>query len=414
RLMHEQLSNSRDRYRNLFDNAPVGLVTIDTHGFLTDVNQTLCQWLGYEKNQLIGEHLNIFTNGKYQHSFFLHCRDVINSGNNSDMDIALNTRSGELLEVRINSFPTHDSMGEFSLCLCGITDISRLKSNQTNLVMLTAQLEEKVSSRTQKLEELMAGLREEVSRRTIAEEKLSRSKDEIVRAWQKEKELNAMKSRFISMISHEYRTPLTVIMTASELMESLYEECNSEEFRRKNKMIKNAVSTMTRLLENVLMVGRIESDLLEINNIKVDLNKLCRGIIDEISPKAKSDRKIILKQQKPEMIISTDPELLRTALSNILMNAVIYSAAGSPIYIILKQKRKICSITIENEGIGVEPHESESIFEPFIRGSNIGAIEGTGLGLSIAKGCIDTLDGSISVDSIPGDGAKFTVVLPCK
>jgi PAS domain S-box-containing protein len=412
--MQEKLTRTRDRYHGLFENAPVGFVLVDHQGFIVDANETLCHMLDYKKSRLIGEYITLFIDKKDQDEYHLHSKKVINKSRKAETEIVMQTSSDKKLYVKVTSFSAYDSKGEYSRCLSSFTDITELKITEAELIKLNNELEEKVNLRTADLENALAELKSEVQLRRLAEEKISKSKEEIARAYKKEKDLNALKSRFIAMISHEYRTPLTIIMTATELMEKLFRNGNEQEFLKKNNMVKKAIRSMTRLLEDVLMVGRIDSNSLATKFRKVEVIPFCEKIISDIRALDNEDHEIKLKYNNPNIQVKTDPNLLKPVLNNLMMNAVKYSDGGTCIELSLHMGRKILKLEIKDRGIGILPEESEYIFEPFVRGSNIGAREGTGLGLSIVKGCIDALDGSVTIDSLPGKETTFSVVIPVK
>ncbi len=246
-------------------------------------------------------------------------------------------------------------------------------------------------------------LKEDISDRKHAEANMLRS-------LQKEKELNELKSRFVSMISHEFRTPLTTIETAAELLE--HYEWPAEEKQERYQQIHAAVHHMTQLLEDVLFIGKVEAGKLAFNPQELDLAEFCEGLMADLQLTTRGQHILTFSvhgQAKPAQF---DPKLLRQILSNLLSNAVKYSAPGSTIQLkLFHQPTQVC-LQVQDDGIGISPQDQAHLFEPFHRSANVDTIQGTGLGLSIVKRCVDLHSGTIQVVSQLQVGTTFTVTLP--
>ena len=309
--------------------------------------------------------------------------------------------------------------------LASITrDVTARTQMEFELFKSKEELEQRVFERTEQLEKIMNELETEIEIRRNAEDKLIQAKDEITRAFYHEKELNELKSRFISTISHEYRTPLTVINTSTYLLENFYKKNNDEQFYLRVKIVQNAVKQMVMLLEDVLMFGRIEAGKLNVTYDNIDIIKLCKEQIDEIKITDKehhffvfSLKSNVLKSQDmsllpDRLIIKSNEILLRRILSNLLSNAVKYSPDGERIELEIIDDFTDINIKIKDSGIGISDEEKRKIFEPFYRGTNTGTIAGTGLGLSIVKGCVESLDGEIYIDNHENKATVFKIIFP--
>ncbi|GAK59484.1 response regulator receiver sensor signal transduction histidine kinase [Candidatus Vecturithrix granuli] len=237
---------------------------------------------------------------------------------------------------------------------------------------------------------------------------------ELQAALQREKEFNALKSRFISIASHEFRTPLTTIqMTADALKrygERMAEEKKSECFDR----IKSAVKRMTDLLNDVLMLSRAEAEIHEFHPVLTDMKMLAEQVLYEFRSMSAESHHINVSISGQDFEIVADPKLLRYILSNLLSNAIKYSPPHSQIHVDLTRTNKEMIFRIQDQGIGISEQDQSHLFHAFHRGGNVGEISGTGLGLAIVKQFVDLHQGAITVESTLNQGTTFTIVFPIR
>lgn len=229
----------------------------------------------------------------------------------------------------------------------------------------------------------------------------------------REKELNFMKTRFISTVSHEYRTPLTTILTSTYLIETLFKAGNTAEAAKFLERIQSSVKSMTELLDQVLTISRSDSGKLAFNPVEILLNEFLDMVIDEmkIYDKDRHVCNVLRSPNLPARIIS-DKNLLYQILINLLTNAVKYSPEGEEVVCKVELVAGRLRATISDKGMGIPEEQLPHLFEPFFRASNVGAIQGTGLGLSIVKRCVDICEGEIKVSSEVGAGTTFFVNIP--
>jgi PAS domain S-box-containing protein len=285
----------------------------------------------------------------------------------------------------------------------------------------------------------LAGLAEDITSRKQAQE-------EIYKSLLKERELGELKSRFVSMTSHEFRTPLTTIQSSIELLEHYRHKLSQQKQITLMHRIQTAVERMTQMLDDILLIGEAESGKLEFNPTPLNLGKFCLDLVQELRLAYPNKQKITFSHQgecrldlsstneaesnqldytpllldslnqeeyhNSQNLVLMDEKLLRHILSNLLSNAIKYSPSDSTI-----QFRLICStgnaiFQIQDQGIGIPPEDQERLFESFHRATNVGTIQGTGLGLTIVKQCVDLHQGKITVSSIINKGTTFTVTLP--
>lgn len=239
-------------------------------------------------------------------------------------------------------------------------------------------------------------------------------------ALEKEKEINELKTRFISMTSHEFRTPLSTILSSSELLENYHNKWDEEKQLKHFHRIKTAVNHMTSLLNDVLFFGKAEAGKIDCNPADLDLVKYSRQLVEDvlinqtIKSTDRANVNINFITNNTTLIGKIDDKPLGHILNNLLSNAVKYSKPGTSVNFTLYSQQKQAVFEIQDEGIGIPSEDLPSLFDSFHRCKNVGNIQGTGLGLSIVKKCVDMLQGEISVTSEVGIGTKFTVFIPLK
>lgn len=249
-----------------------------------------------------------------------------------------------------------------------------------------------------------------------------RAEEETIKALQKEKELSELRSRFVSMVSHEFRNPLSSIISAADLLEYYIETASTEKKLQYIERIQNASTTMNELLEDVLVIGRHEANKVVFQPTEINLIEFGQKIIKEIEFSLNRANQIIFKYQayldsdKNDLNHNIcgffDEKLLRQILSNLLSNAIKYSANNALIYLDLIGRDSEVIFMVKDSGIGIPSDDLPHLFESFHRCQNVGMISGTGLGLTIVKRSVDMHGGQIFVESEVGVGTTFTVTLP--
>jgi PAS domain S-box-containing protein len=235
--------------------------------------------------------------------------------------------------------------------------------------------------------------------------------DEVRLALEQEKELSALKTRFFSMASHEFRTPLSTVLAAAQLLENSPPD-NSEKRLRNLRRIQDSVKNMIQLLDDILTINRAETGKLEFNPKPLALENFCRQFVEEMQMSAGNQHTLIFVSQGKCTHPYLDEKLLRSILGNFLSNAIKYSPRGSQIHCFLKFELDCVRLQIRDHGIGIPPDDQKQLFEPFYRGKNVRHISGTGLGLVVVKKCVDLHGGNIEIASYLGQGTTVTIILP--
>ncbi|MFP4529288.1 MAG: sensor histidine kinase, partial [Candidatus Kapaibacterium sp.] len=255
-------------------------------------------------------------------------------------------------------------------------------------------------------------LKVEIGVRKRMAEELMHMKNLKAEALDKERELGELKTRLISMISHEYRTPLTIIMTSTNLIERFIQmEQFGEAFVYLGK-IRSTVNLMTQLLEDVLTIGKSDAGKLRVTPVEIELDKLCAELFEELLTIDSKNHVLELESKQTPVLIRTDEMLIKQILTNLISNAMKYSPPNSKIKISLELNSRSVLISVADSGIGIPKDDMNKLFETFHRGSNTGTISGTGLGLAIVKRCVHALRGEIDFESELYSGTSFTVRIP--
>jgi PAS domain S-box-containing protein len=354
RQLDAALQVSETRYRRLFETAQDGILLLDAAtGQITDVNPFLVTMLGYSHAEFVGKHLWEIGPFKDVAESKLAFEQLQTSEYIRYEDLPLETRDGRRAEV------------EF------VSNVYRINGNkviQCNVRDITARIQ--------------------------AEEKMRR-------ALEKEKDLNNLKSNFVSLTSHEFRTPLTIILSSAEMLE--YGHLHR---------IQTAVKNMTTLLNDILIIGKAEAGKLEFMPTALDLVKFCRDLVEELQLTDKAKHVLTFNSQVECVQTRLDEILLRHILGNLLSNALKYSPPGSIVQFDLVCQAGQIIFQIKDQGIGIPPEDLAHLFETFHRASNVRNLAGTGLGMAIVKKSVELHGGTIDIASQIGAGTTVTVRLP--
>jgi PAS domain S-box-containing protein len=255
-----------------------------------------------------------------------------------------------------------------------------------------------------------ATLRVMVNARDITERKRL---DEIRLALEREKELSILKTRFFSMASHEFRTPLSTALAAAQVLENSQDEWDNTEKRLRNlHRIQDSVKNMVQLLDDILTINRAETGNLIFNPKPLNLELYCRQFVEEMQLSAGTQHPLTFTCQETAIPICLDEKLLRSILANLLSNAIKYSPKGGNVHLSLEFQENTAILTVRDRGIGILPDDRQQLFEAFYRGKNVRNIPGTGLGLVVVKKCVDLHQGTIHITSEVGIGTTCIVELP--
>jgi signal transduction histidine kinase len=266
-------------------------------------------------------------------------------------------------------------------------------------------LQRQVMGRTAELSATNDRLQDEIQKRHQFEEELRA-------ALAAEKELNQLKSNFVSMVSHEFRTPLGTIQSSAELLHKYYDRLTTERRQKLFDAILSFTNEMARMMEDVLLFSRVESARYDFRPRETSLAEFCSRLADEMASATHGRCPIQVSMGDLPEAARCDEGLLRHIFINLLSNAVKYSAPGSPVNLHIERDGINAVFTVRDHGMGIPAADQARLFQAFTRGTNVGDTPGTGLGLVIVRRCVTLHGGSLNLDSTPGEGTTVVVRLP--
>jgi len=389
---------SKEGIEALFLYATEGILVTNEKGEITRINPSGEKLFGYAENELVGQRIEVLVPKRLIHKHEGHREHYNHNPHARSMGAGMNLfglkKDGTEFPVEISLSPYTNREGKFVIAF--IIDITVRKQAEEKLKSYSAELERQVKNRTMILEE--------------AVEELETTKKELNDALEKEKELNEMKSRFVSMASHEFRTPLTTMMSSLSLV-TLYGEKNDKQNQDKHVgKIKSSINSLTDILNDFLSVSKLEEGKLENSPEEINLKSFMADTIAEMQMVANSHQ--INYSHGGKEIVSLDKKILKNILFNLLSNALKFSPEGKAVEVSTEVKKAIIKISVKDNGIGISKADQKNLFERFFRGHNATHIQGTGLGLNIVARYTELMQGSIEFESEENKGTTFTITLP--
>jgi PAS domain S-box-containing protein len=402
-----------DAFREIFQSMSEGILMVDESGKIVIANPIGEQIFGYDKNELTGVMLENLLPERFRgrHVNF-------RKGFNEHPEPRRMGFGRDLTALRKNGveFPVEISLSYTKvqgklLVMAFISDISQrkkaedaLKRSEEQLIIYAAELEKKVQSRTEALHKTIQKLENEVTERKRAEE-------EARGALEKERELNELKTKFVSIASHEFRTPLSAVLSSASLINQYNERGEKDKVDKHVQRIKSSVNHLTSILNDFLSLGKLEEGVIDINKDSLKLRDFIDSIREEMSPLLKQGQQLAVEFES-ETEIYSDARILRNILFNLISNASKYSPEQKTILLKFEKRNGAFILSVQDEGIGIPEEDQKHLFDRFFRASNSGNVQGTGLGLNIVKRYAELLGGIITFQSNSGKGSIFTVTVP--
>jgi len=388
-LLHDVVQNAID-----------GIISINKEGIVQSINPSACKLFGYLPEEVIGNNISMLMPApdSLQHDHYIrryhvtHRPRIIGIGR----EVTGLRRDGTTFPMRLGVSEVNYQDDTFYVGF--IHDLTQHKEIEERLQDYTFHLEELVEVRTQSLNETIQALE-------IAKEQISNSLES-------EKELNQLKSRFISMASHEFRTPLSTIQLSASLIDKYAEAAGIAEISKHVNKIKGSVTGLTAILNNFLQIEKLESGKVEAHFSDFDLKELAVEVAEEMQSLAKTNQKIDYRNLTENTLVKLDKNLIKNCIINLITNAIKYSHEGSLIEFTTEITPQKCIISVKDNGIGIPLEDQKYLFGAFFRANNTGSILGTGLGLNIVARHVGLMHGEVNFESTPGKGTLFTLIFP--
>ena len=363
----DEVSAQAMLFKALADNSPIGFVITDLDQTVIYANVAFHQTFGYDAQcvEAFGKPVAAFWPPEAAELQAAIARQVVAGGWTGD--VQMQRKDGTRLDIGGSAIQVTDSAGQ----MCGQAMILR-----------------------------------DISYRKVRERALRE-------ALESEQQLGALRSRFVSMVSHEFRTPLTIIQSSADALERFSDRLDASQRAQRFNRIHTQVQHMAILLDEIMTIGRLESRQIEFNPLPLDVVALCQNLIDEMRLLVSSSPIELILEAEGNAQVDLDEKLMRQIVTNLLSNGLKYSTAGTPLRVTL-----ICTdphalvLRVADQGIGIPAADQPNLFEAFHRAGNVGAIAGTGLGLAIVRRAVELHGGTIDFTSVEGQGTTFTITLP--
>jgi len=384
----------------VIENAIDGIIVIDENGLILSVNPSACSLFGYPVRELCGKNVNILMpypdsdrhDGYLRQYGLSHEAHIIGIGR----EVNARRKDGSVFPARLAVSEIRHQGKQAYVGI--INDISNEKEIELGLLEYNNKLEALVEEKTRSLQNTV--------------QSLEQAKAEVNASLKKEVEVNQLKTRFVSIASHEFRTPLSNIQLSASLIERYYDRLERQKIFLHLQKIKSGVNHLTAILNDFLSVERIEAGKVTPKYQQFDLISLCEDIVEAMKMQAKKEQQIDYEHSGKTTLINSDPILLQHCLVNLISNAIKYTRDDGAIKLKTRVTNTRYNISVTDNGMGIPESEQQHLFEPFFRAQNTIDIQGTGLGLNIVKRYTNLMDGDISFKSVENKGSVFNLTFP--
>ncbi|MEY3645858.1 MAG: hypothetical protein RL127_566 [Bacteroidota bacterium] len=403
--MSNAIFSNPKHFEAIFHEAAIGILVTNAEFNMILSNEFAHKLFGYSESELLGQNIAILIPNhlKGRHEGHLHHlnQQPISRPMGAGLDLKAKRKDESLfpIEISLSHFKENDHMYYIAF----VSDVTLKRKVEMELILknqeinqLNESLEEEVKARTQALQNTLAQLEIQTH--------------ELENALQKEIELGDLKTRFVSMASHEFRTPLTSILSSAALIEKYTAEDQQPKREQHIQRIKSSVSHLTEILEEFLSVGKLEAGKVEVRPEDFSVSEFFDDLVSALAGMKKPGQDIELVISNPSSRFSTDTSMLRKILLNGLSNAIKFSQKN--VFLRVQMLENSMEITIQDQGIGISEQDQKHLFERFFRGGNANIIPGTGLGLHIMDRYVRLIQGQLSLTSELDQGTTITYLLP--
>ena len=382
----------------IFKFATEGIILANSKSEIIHVNTSAEKLFGYNPGELIGHKIEILIPSRLKEKHIKHRDGFHHNPHARSMGAGLDLfgakKDGSEFPLEISLSPYETEEGRFVVAF--IVDVTLRKEAEDKLKNYSIDLEKQVGNRTLILREAI--------------NELEKTKTELNEALEKEKELNELKTRFVSMASHEFRTPLATIMSSLSLVKAYGDKGEHEKQNKHIQKIKNSIGDLTDILNDFLSVSKLEEGKVESVLQNLNIKEFIEKIIAELSALCKENQSIVYKHKGDEFF-QLDPKLMKHVLFNLISNAVKFSPENVAIEIESNISNNQLIIEVKDKGIGISKEDQKHLFERFFRARNASNIQGTGLGLNIVSSYVEMMNGIVTVESEENNGSVFKLCL---
>lgn len=384
----------------LIQNAIEGIITTDQVGIIETINPSGCRLFAYKECEVVGNNISMLMPSRQHQKHDGYLKKY-----HETSEACILAKGYELIGLRKDGQQFPMQLGISRVVYSGrviyagfIYDLSQQKESEERLQLYASHLEELVGQRTQSLNDTIKALQ-------LAKKKISQS-------LQKEKDLSRLKSHFLSIASHEFRTPLSIVQLSASLIDSYAEPYADDDIVKHVKKIKEAVDNLTAILNDFLYVEQLEGHHVKVNQKIFDLKMLGSEISEEMQLLAKPNQKIFFRHFGDLTMVQLDQHLIKSCVINLITNAIKYSGENTAINFHTEINESHYLICVRDNGIGIPLDDQKHLFTAFFRAHNTGNIPGTGLGLNIVARYVALMNGTIEFESTVEAGTIFTLKFP--
>lgn len=410
------LQNGSNINNTLFEAIPEGAIVIDHKNLIVAANPSIEKMFGFKKNELLHKNVGILIPANHKEkylkhfNFYIQHKKLQKQRNGLVLTAIKKNKKKFPVQISLNPYTTNSTFYAVAI----IVDISLRKEAEKKIETLNAQLEKKIDARTlelkntiNQLKKLNSNYKKEITKRIEAETKIKV-------ALKKEIELNELKTKFLSLVSHEFKTPLSGILTSTMLLKK-YPFTDQQEKRDKHiQIITDKVYYLNAILNDFLSLERLDANKVNYKFTTFNLSKIINEVVYNSNMLLKSGQHINIPKDADEYVLHQDEKILELALSNLIHNAIKYSPENTTIDLQLKNTPTAIVFKVKDNGIGIPEKDKKFIFNRYFRAENVLNTQGTGIGLNIVKAHLTNIGGSISFESEEHKGSVFTIVIPKK
>lgn len=357
---------TKEQVETILNTSSDSIVLLDSHGRIRQSNPAFSKMMGYSSDELFDKSLAAMVSETSRELMETSLQRVLQQHLSERFEIDIQRIDGTVLTVEAAFDPIRRTDYEDSSAVCTLHDITERR----------------------------------------------RMENELREALEKERRIVELKNRFGAMVSHEFRTPLSTIKSATETLRLFHNRVTEKRRNSLLQMIDTQVEHLISLLEDILTISKADTLGMDFDPQQISASAFCESLIDEFRQMLGDSHPVLFAPLETDTMLWVDKQLLRRILSNLLTNAAKYSPYGKPIRVSLSQSDGYVNFVVEDQGIGIPPQDSDRLFQTFHRATNVGTIPGTGLGLAIVKRAVEMHNGIIEVESEVGSGTRFTIRLP--